>query len=309
MPRRDLSLSRFDRAAGRHPIAPIRSRAASSHCLTLTSGVPRANDLCLSSQRHHGGGRTHLNGRKIAAVKTEQPRKASMTRSVLLAPLCAILALGGCAVPPPVGPTVMALPGKGKDFAAFQQDDIACRQYASAQIGYGSPAQAATQSAVGSAVLGTALGAAAGAAIGAAAGNPAAGAAIGAGSGLVMGSAVGAGAAAASGGAVQQRYDIGYAQCMVARGDTIQPPPTAAAGYGYPYPYSPYAYPAYPAPYYYPGYYYGPYPAYYGAPYASSIAIGIGTWGWGGGWHGGWYGQGWHGGWHGGGGNNGWWRH
>ncbi len=240
-----------------------------------------------------------------------------MLRAALLGPFAAMLALGACAVPPPTGPTVMALPGKGKDFTAFQQDDLVCRQYASAQIGYGSPAQAATQSAVGSAVVGTALGAAAGAAIGAAAGNPAAGAAIGAGSGLVMGSAVGAGTAYASAGAVQQRYDIGYAQCMVARGDTIQPPPTSATGYPYPaYPYSPY----YPG--YYPGYYYAPYPAYYGYPYAGSISIGFGNyWVWGGwhggwwgnpGWHGGWYGgSGWHGGWGGGsnGWHGGWWHH
>lgn len=235
--------------------------------------------------------------------------KSPMKHTALLVPLAAMLAVAGCAVPPPSGPTVMALPGKGKDFAAFQQDDVACRQYASAAIGYGTPAQAAAQSGVGSAVVGTALGAAAGAAIGAAAGNPAAGAAIGAGSGLLAGAAIGTGAAAASGAAVQQRYDISYAQCMVARGDTLAGPPATAGGYAYPaYPYAPY----------YPGYYYSPYPAYYGYPYyAGSIAIGFGAGGWWGpGWHGGWWGgPGWHGGWwggsgqHGGGGNPGWWHH
>ena len=92
-------------------------------------------------------------------------------------PIAAAIVLGACAVPLPAGPSILALPGKGKDFAAFQQDDATCRQYALAQIGDGSPAQAATQSVVGSAVLGTALGAAAGAAIGAVAGNPAVGAA------------------------------------------------------------------------------------------------------------------------------------
>src|SRR6266568_6004053 len=97
--------------------------------------------------------------------------------------------LGGCAVVPPTGPDVMALPGKDKSFEAFQADDAACKEYASAQIGYGSPAEAANQSAIGSTVLGTVLGAAAGAAIGAATGNPAAGAAIGGGSGLFLGGA------------------------------------------------------------------------------------------------------------------------
>jgi hypothetical protein len=153
------------------------------------------------------------------------------------------LMVAGCAVAPPNGPYVVAMPGNDKTFEAFQADDAACRQFASAQIGYGSPAEAATQSAVGSAALGTAVGAAAGAAIGAAAGNPALGAAVGAGSGLVVGGAAGAGAAQASGNELQWRYDVGYAQCMSAKGETVQTP--------------------YPAYAYYPPYY-SYYPAYYG---------------------------------------------
>src|SRR3954447_24284376 len=73
---------------------------------------------------------------------------------------------GACTVAPPAGPSVMAMPGQGKSFEAFQQDDGTCRQYAWQQTGGASRADAATQSAVGSAVVGTALGAAAGAAIG-----------------------------------------------------------------------------------------------------------------------------------------------
>src|SRR5260221_14704741 len=91
------------------------------------------------------------------------------------------LALAGCAVAPPTGPDVMVLPGKDKSFEAFQADDAACRQYASAQIGYASPAEAATESGVGSTALGTVLGAAAGSALGAAPRHPAAGAPTGAG--------------------------------------------------------------------------------------------------------------------------------
>jgi len=185
-----------------------------------------------------------------------------MRRNIgVIATVTGALVVGGCAVVPPSGPTVMALPGQGKTFEAFQQDDYMCRGYAQQQTGI-IPAQAAGNAAVGSAIVGTALGAAAGAAIGAAAGNPGAGAAIGAATGLVGGSAVGANNAAATQAGVQQRYDIAYTQCMYAHGNTVQSPPPTYAGYGYP---------AY-------GY---PYPAY----------------GWGG-WHGGW--GGWHGGWGGG---------
>lgn len=171
----------------------------------------------------------------------------------------ALLALAGCAVAPPPGPSVMAMPGQGKSFEAFQADDAACRQFGQQQAGV-APADAANQSLLGSAVVGTVVGAAAGAAIGAAVGNPAAGAAIGAGSGAVLGTGAGLGAAQYSGASVQQRYDMGYAQCMSAKGESISQPPVAPAAYApppapYPYPYA--AYPYYPAyyPYYYPGYY------------------------------------------------------
>jgi len=208
-----------------------------------------------------------------------------------LLPLVAgAFALSGCVVAPPAGPSVMALPGAGKDYQAFQQDDLLCRQYAAGQTGYANPSQAATQSAVGSAAVGTAVGAAAGALIGAATGNAGAGAAIGAGSGLLFGSAAGAGNAYASASSVQAGYDIGYSQCMVARGDTIQALPTAYAAYpAYPYGY---AYPYYS----YPAYGYG-YPA-YGAYVAPTVVVG-GGWGGGWGWNRGWYRGGWYrGGWH-----------
>ena len=183
-----------------------------------------------------------------------------MLRVKEIAALAGALALGACAVAPPPGPSVMALPGKDKSFADFQQDDMSCRQYASVQTGGTTPAQAANDSAIGSAAAGTLLGAAAGAAIGAAVGNPAAGAAIGAGSGLFVGGASGASAAGYSAATIQQAYDMSYVQCMVAKGESVPaganaPPPVAAA---YPYPYPPaYAYPYAPYPYY-PGYFYPP---------------------------------------------------
>ena len=211
-----------------------------------------------------------------------------MSRATGLLLLATGSILSACAVPPPAGPSVMALPGQGKNFTAFQQDDIACRQYAAQQTGGVSPGVAATNSALGSAAVGTALGAAAGAAIGAASGAAGPGAAIGAGAGLLAGSAFGANNAAAAYGGVQRLYDVSYTQCMTAHGDTVQPPPSAYAAYPPPA----YPYPAYPYPTPYPFYPYG----YYGPTFAPSVAIGFGGgWGWhGGGW--GWHHRGW--GWH-----------
>jgi hypothetical protein len=69
--------------------------------------------------------------------------------------------------------------------------------------------------------------------------------------------------------AQQQRYDLGYVQCMTARGNIAPVMAAGAAPYGYPYYPTgygyPYAYP-YPYPYAYPyAYPYG-YPWYWGAP-------------------------------------------
>ncbi len=175
-----------------------------------------------------------------------------MRRLTSFVALAGTLALGACVATPPTGPNVMALPPQGKDLTAFQQDDAGCRQYAWQQIGGQSPAMAAQQSTVNSAILGTAVGAAAGAALGAASGNPGAGAAIGAASGLVVGSASGVGAGQVSSANAQQAYDIAYAQCMTAKGNTVSMAATAPV-----YPYRAYAYPyplvyAYPYPYPYP---------------------------------------------------------
>jgi OmpA family protein len=195
-----------------------------------------------------------------------------MSSGLRIAALLSTLAVGACAVGPPPGPSVAALPGKDKSLEAFQQDDAACRSYAAQTLGGVSPTDAANQSMANSAAAGTLLGAAAGAAIGAAAGNPALGAAIGAGSGLVLGSASGAGAADYSAASAQRGYDISYAQCMTSRGDQV------ASG-GAPGPY-PAGYPAgpypYPPPYAYAPYPY-PYPYYYPGPV---VGVGFG-WGWG----------------------------
>ncbi len=182
------------------------------------------------------------------------PRSVPVSKLGPSVVLTGMLGLGACAVPQPTTPNVMVLPSPGKNFAQFQQEDGYCRQYASQQIGYGSPSQAATQSGVGSAVVGTGLGAAAGAALGAVGGNAGIGAALGAGTGLLFGSAIGANNAQASAAGVQQRYDTAYVQCMTADGNQLAQAP--AAGYapvavGYP------AYGPAPAYAYYPPVVYG----------------------------------------------------
>jgi hypothetical protein len=224
---------------------------------------------------------------------------------VAVAALC-LCSLSACAVDAPTGPSVPVAPGTGKTLGQFQQDDATCRQFAQQQTGI-SPGAAANQAGVGSAVVGTLVGAGVGALIGAAAGNPALGAAIGGGAGLLTGASAGVGNAAISAGAVQDRYDVAYQQCMTTTGNRTAmsappqgPAPTgyapAPSGYApapaYAYPSPAYAYPA-PAPYYYPPAYYPPYPyyepypAYYPRPccwgpgFGATFVFGFG----GGGWH------------------------
>ena len=191
-----------------------------------------------------------------------------MSRAIAAVGLVSVLALSACAVAPPQGPSVMALPAQGKSFEAFQVDDAQCRGFASQQTGGASAARAANNSAVGSALLGTALGAGLGAALGSVGGAVGAGAAIGGATGLRAGSAIGAGNAQAAGGNVQARYDTAYTQCMYSRGNSVQSAPGAVAA----------GYPAYGPGGWGPGYF-GP-----------TVVVG-GGWGYGGGW--GWRGGGW----------------
>ena len=127
--------------------------------------------------------------------------------------------LAACANIPP-GPSVMVLPGQGKPFDQFRQDDETCRGFAAQQTG-ASASGAANQTMASGALIGTAIGAGLGAAIGSAVGQPATGAAIGAGSGLLFGTGTGASAGAFTGEAIQRRYDNSYVQCMYASGNQI----------------------------------------------------------------------------------------
>jgi hypothetical protein len=160
--------------------------------------------------------------------------------STLIAVLGGASAVAACAVAPPSGPTVMALPSQGKSLDAFQREDAQCRNYAAAAIGPLQPAQAGTRAAVGSAAVSTVPGATAGSAIGAAAGNAGAGAAIGGAAGLVGGTTVGASNVASGEHDLQTRYNIAYTQCIYSRGDTVQYLPVSSYGYyaadwGYPW--------------------------------------------------------------------------
>jgi outer membrane lipoprotein SlyB len=127
--------------------------------------------------------------------------------------------LGGCATLPS-GPSVMALPGDGKSFDQFLNDDAVCRQWAGQRIGV-QPGQVAGQNTATGAVAGTAVGAGLGAALGAVSGNAGAGAAIGAVSGLLIGTSAGANADQVYGWEAQRRYDRAYEQCMYAKGNQI----------------------------------------------------------------------------------------
>jgi len=127
----------------------------------------------------------------------------------------AALVLAGC-VTVPSGPSIMSLPGTGKSFDQFRKDDFECRQYAASQVGGTTPAKASADSALTGAAIGTAVGAAAGALI-----DGSAGAGVGAGVGLLVGALAGSGAANASSYSLQQRYDIGYTQCMYAKGHKV----------------------------------------------------------------------------------------
>jgi hypothetical protein len=128
---------------------------------------------------------------------------------------CAALLLGACATIP-TGPSVLVLPGSGRNFDQFRLDESDCRAYAYQQIGGVTAEQAQIDSGVRSAVVGTVVGAAAGAAIGGGRG-----AGIGAGSGLLVGSLAGSEAARGSAWGAQGRYDNAYVQCMYAKGHRV----------------------------------------------------------------------------------------
>jgi hypothetical protein len=141
-------------------------------------------------------------------------------------PIFFTAALAACTVAPPSGPSVTALPGPGKSFPQFQQDDDQCRGYA-AERTQNAPqdAAAASNNADATAVAGTLIGAAAGAALGSLSGNVGTGAAVGAGAGLLAGASSAGGQAQGAADSLQQQYDAAYEQCMVGNGEALNGPP------------------------------------------------------------------------------------
>ena len=135
-----------------------------------------------------------------------------------LAAVSGLLLLAGCASVP-TGPSVMALPGSGKNFEQFRSDDAECRQYAQYQVGGAGADQAGVDAGLRSAAIGTVVGAVAGAAIGGRSG-----AGVGAGTGLLVGSMAGTGAAQSSAYGTQRQYDNAYVQCMYAKGEQVPVP-------------------------------------------------------------------------------------
>ena len=138
-----------------------------------------------------------------------------MSKSSTYAALGAMLLISACTTVPN-GPSVMALPGSGKDFEQFRSDENYCRQYSLSQSNGTSASKAANDSFAESAVVGTVIGTVIGAAVG---GRE--GAAVGAGTGLLVGSVEGSNAAGASAYNVQQRYDNAYIQCMYSKGHRV----------------------------------------------------------------------------------------
>ena len=137
--------------------------------------------------------------------------------------MAAVLGIGGCA-PTILAPTVPVIPGPNKPFESFAADQQTCQAYANSQT---APlAQQANTQALGSTLLTTALGAGLGAAVGGGRG-----AAIGAASGAVLGGGLGANRSAYAGMGIQQQFDLYYAQCMSARGNSV-PGFTPPRGYG-----------------------------------------------------------------------------
>lgn len=140
--------------------------------------------------------------------------KMLMTRySFSCATLAGLVLLGACAQTP-MGPTIQVMPGPGKSFANFQNDQAICRQFADEAVR--DQAQGANLRGLGTAALTTVLGAGLGAAIGGGQG-----AAIGAASGALGGAGLGAFQSSNAQNSIQAQFDNAFAQCMFSLGNTV----------------------------------------------------------------------------------------
>jgi outer membrane lipoprotein SlyB len=125
----------------------------------------------------------------------------------LIFPFLSLLA--GCTT---LQPSAQVMPSAGKTLAVFDAEKQACTEYADTNMK--AAADSYNANAIGTVVVTTVLGTGLGAAIGGGQG-----AAIGAPSGAIVG-------VAAQGGSgkldrLQRQYDIVYAQCMYAKGNSV----------------------------------------------------------------------------------------
>lgn len=153
-------------------------------------------------------------------MKILSPSRLVLRGATLGSALLGAMALAGCAVPTPTGPTVLVTAGANVTPTQFQQQDAYCRQTAGQMMNNAS--RQSDRSAAAKTVGGTVLGTAAGALLGAAAGNAGMGAAIGAGSGLLLGGGSAALGANGSQQSMQNQYNINYVQCMTSYGNVYR---------------------------------------------------------------------------------------
>jgi hypothetical protein len=111
----------------------------------------------------------------------------------------------------PSEPGVLVLPGAGKTYEQFHDEDAVCRRYAQDRVER-TPEQAADDSVARGAGASDAL-------TGVGSHDAGVGTAIGA------GTAAGSAAAGTGADAVQARYDMSYLRCMDAKGNRVPPPP------------------------------------------------------------------------------------
>jgi len=148
-------------------------------------------------------------------------RAKPVVRGTLALVTAAVLA--GCAQMP-TGPTAHVMPGPNKPFEVFVADDKLCRDWALSRTG-GPGSDAAGQRFAAATATGVVLGAAAGALLGGTHGAAGVGAAVGG----ITGAAVGSDQSQYTASTAQRRYDIGYQQCMYAKGNQV--PGVGYAGY------------------------------------------------------------------------------
>ena len=124
--------------------------------------------------------------------------KMGTGRRVVLSTVAAAALLTACAEKP-MGPTVQVMPGSGKSFASFQNDQAICRSFAEQSVS--GQARNANLRGAGAGLLTTGLGAGLGAAIGGGSG-----AGIGAAAGALGGTAIGATTSSNAQRSIQAQY-------------------------------------------------------------------------------------------------------